>query len=53
MSALTPSSTAPGLMLGEGVEIGVGVSFGAHVVVVEIEKFQQIAAFHGSSLAPA
>jgi UDP-2-acetamido-3-amino-2,3-dideoxy-glucuronate N-acetyltransferase len=35
VTALTPNSAAPGLMLGEGVEIGVGVSFGAHVVVHE------------------
>jgi acetyltransferase-like isoleucine patch superfamily enzyme len=35
VSALTPSSTAPGLMLGEGVRLGADVSFGAHVVVHE------------------
>jgi UDP-2-acetamido-3-amino-2,3-dideoxy-glucuronate N-acetyltransferase len=33
VSALTPSEAAPGLLLGEGVEIGEGVSFGAYVVV--------------------
>jgi acetyltransferase-like isoleucine patch superfamily enzyme len=35
VSALTASSAAPGLLLGEGVEIGAGVSFGAHVVIHE------------------
>jgi acetyltransferase-like isoleucine patch superfamily enzyme len=35
VSALTASSAAPGLLLGEGVEIGEGVSFGAYVVVHE------------------
>jgi acetyltransferase-like isoleucine patch superfamily enzyme len=33
MSGLTASSAAPGLLLGEGVEIGEGASFGAYVVV--------------------
>jgi acetyltransferase-like isoleucine patch superfamily enzyme len=33
VSSLTASSAAPGLLLGEGVEIGAGVSFGAYVVV--------------------
>jgi UDP-2-acetamido-3-amino-2,3-dideoxy-glucuronate N-acetyltransferase len=32
-SAPTPDPRAPGLVLGEDVEIGAGVSFGAHVVV--------------------
>jgi UDP-2-acetamido-3-amino-2,3-dideoxy-glucuronate N-acetyltransferase len=35
LSALTPSSDAPGLMLGAGVTVGADVSFGAHVVVHE------------------
>jgi acetyltransferase-like isoleucine patch superfamily enzyme len=35
MSGLTASSAAPGLMLGEGVQIGLDVSFGAYVVVHE------------------
>jgi acetyltransferase-like isoleucine patch superfamily enzyme len=35
MSMLTPDPRAPGLMLGEDVQIGRGVSFGAHVVVHE------------------
>ena len=30
---LSPDARAPGLMLGEHVEVGAGVSFGAHVVV--------------------
>jgi UDP-2-acetamido-3-amino-2,3-dideoxy-glucuronate N-acetyltransferase len=30
---LSPDSRAPGLVLGEGVEVGDGVAFGAHVVV--------------------
>jgi acetyltransferase-like isoleucine patch superfamily enzyme len=33
VSGLTPSAAAPGLLLGDGVEIGEGVSFGAYVVV--------------------
>jgi acetyltransferase-like isoleucine patch superfamily enzyme len=33
VSGLTASSAAPGLLLGEGAEIGEGVSFGAYAVV--------------------
>jgi acetyltransferase-like isoleucine patch superfamily enzyme len=33
LNRLTPDPRAPGLLLGEGVEIGEGVSFGAYVVV--------------------
>jgi len=35
MSVLSEDSRAPGLMLGDDVQIGRGVSFGAHVVVHE------------------
>ena len=35
MSVLSADPRAPGLMLGEDVQIGVGVSFGAYVVVHE------------------
>ena len=33
MSVLNEDSRAPGLMLGEDVQVGAGVVFGAHVVV--------------------
>jgi acetyltransferase-like isoleucine patch superfamily enzyme len=33
VSALRPSELAPGLMLGDGVQVGEGVRFGCHVVV--------------------
>jgi acetyltransferase-like isoleucine patch superfamily enzyme len=33
MSGLSPDTRAPGLMLGEDVQVGAEVSFGAHVVV--------------------
>lgn len=33
MSALRPSDLAPGLLLGEGVEIGAGVLIGGHAII--------------------